>query len=200
MKLKRLVLGTNNPGKIQEWKKLLKGVVPVIEVSEIGEIPEPKEDGESFIEVAREKALHYAKHTKENVLSEDGGFEVDVLGGLPGMKSRRILPGDREGTDKELIDYVIKKLKGVPLEKRTARLVVHVVIASPEGIIYEDKGAIEGVVSLKPAVSFTPGYPYRATLYIKEAGKTFAEFDAKEHEKFNHRVPIARRLAKFLLE
>jgi len=201
MRVKRLVLGTSNPAKIQEWTELLKGVVPVINVSELGEIPEPKEDGESFIEVARGKALHYAKHTGEYVLSEDGGFEIDALGGLPGIKSRRILPGDREGTDKELIDYVIEKLKGVPLEKRTARLVVHVVIADPEGnIIYEDKGTIEGVVPQKPAASFMPGYPYRATFYIKEAGKTYAEFDAKEHEKFNHRVPIARRLAKFLLE
>jgi XTP/dITP diphosphohydrolase len=201
MKIKRLVLGTTNPAKLKEWTEFLKGVVPVINVSEMGEIPEPKEDGESFIEVAREKALHYAKHTGEYVLSEDGGFEIDALGGLPGIKSRRILPGDREGTDKELIDYVIKKLKGVPLEKRAARLVVHVAIADPEGnIIYEDKGTIEGVIPQKPTTSFTPGYPYRAIFYIKEAGKIFAEFDAKEHEKFNHRVPIARRLAKFLLE
>ncbi len=201
MKIKRLVLGTTNPAKLKEWTKLLKETIPVISVSELGGIPEPEEKGSSFAEIAKEKVLHYAKHTGEYVLSEDGGFEIDALGGLPGIKSRRILPGDREGTDKELIDYVIKKLKGVPSEKRTARLVVHVVIASPEGnIIYEDKGTIEGVVPQKPVASFTPGYPYRATFYIKEAGKTFAEFDAKEHEKFSHRVPIARRLAKFLLE
>ena len=201
MKIKRLVLGTTNPAKLKEWSKLLKETIPVISVSELGGIPEPEEKGSSFAEIAKKKVLHYAKHTGEYVLSEDGGFEIDALGGLPGIKSRRILPGDREGTDKELIDYVIKKLKGVPLEKRTARLVVHVVIADPEGnIIYEDKGTIKGVIPQKPAASFTPGYPYRATFYIKEAGKTFAEFDAKEHKKFSHRVPIARRLAKFLLE
>ena len=201
MKIKRLVLGTTNPAKLKEWSKLLKETIPVISVSELGGIPEPEESGSSFAEIAKEKVLHYAKHTGEYVLSEDGGFEIDALGGLPGIKSRRILPGDREGTDKELIDYVIKKLKGVPLEKRTARLVVHVVIADPEGnIIYEDKGTIKGVIPQKPTASFTPGYPYRAIFYIKEAGKIFAEFNAKEHEKFSHRVPIARRLAKFLLE
>ena len=201
MKIKRLVLGTTNPAKLKEWSEFLKETIPVISVSELGGIPEPEENGSSFAEIAKEKVLHYAKHTGEYVLSEDGGFEIDALGGLPGIKSRRILPGDKEGTDKELIDYVIKELKGVPLEKRTARLVVHVVIADPEGnIIYEDKGTIEGVVLQKPAASFAPGYPYRAIFYIKEAGKFFAEFNAKEHKKFNHRVPIARRLAKFLLE
>ena len=201
MKIKRLVLGTTNPAKLKEWSKLLKETIPVISISKLGGIPEPEENGSSFAEIAKEKVLHYAKHTGEYVLSEDGGFEIDALGGLPGIKSRRILPGDREGTDKELIDYVIKKLKGVPLEKRTARLAVHVVIADPEGnIIYEDKGTIEGVIPQKPATSFTPGYPYRTIFYIKEAGKIFAEFDAKEHKKFSHRVPIARRLAKFLLE
>lgn len=200
MRIERLVLGTSNPGKIKEWKRLLDGVVDLVEAEKLN-IKSPKEEGKNFKEIAKNKAGFYAKKTNEFVLSEDGGFEIDALGGLPGIKSRRILPGEKEGSDEDLINYVMQKLKGLPKEKRGARLVVHVVISDPKGeIIFEDKGSIEGVVPKKPAQSFTPGYPYRAILFVPEAGKNYSEFSKEEHEKLNHRVPIAEQLEGFLLE
>ena len=201
MKIKRLVIGTSNPGKVKEWKFFLKGVIPVISVSEIGNFKSPKENGKTFLDNAIEKAKYYSKLTNEYVLSEDGGFEVDYLGGLPGVKSRRILPGDKDGTDRELIEYILKKLEGVPKEKRKARLVVNVVISDPKGkIIFQKKNRMEGVISEKPCLKLEEGYPYRSILFLPFLKKFYVELSEKEHQKFAHRKPIAENISKFLLK
>lgn len=200
MRIKRLVIGSTNPGKIKEWKLLLNKF-PLVSIAELGKFPEPEEDGKTFSEIAREKARHYARLTKDFVLAEDGGFEIDYLDGAPGVKSRRILPGGKDGTDQDLVDFVMDKLKGVPTSQRGAKLVVSVAVASPDGkIIYEDEGEIRGIIPLKASPTLEPGYPYRSTFFIPKANKYYVDLTPEEHKKFNHRSPVARRLAKFLLE
>lgn len=200
MRLERLLLGSSNSAKLSEWKMLLGDHIKIVPAQELG-IQSPKEKGNSFKEIAINKAKYYAKNSNLHVLSEDGGFEIDALDGLPGIKSRRILPGEKDGTDEELIEYVVSKLKDVPDEKRAARLAVHIVLADPTGkIIFEEKTSIEGFVPEKPSEQFTKGYPYRAILHIPEAGKTYAEFTQEEHKKYAHRRPVAERIKEFLLE
>lgn len=194
-------MGTGNPGKLQEWKKFLKGKIPVVSISELGKFPEPKETGQTFQENARQKAIYYAKLTGEYVFSDDGGYEVDVLGGAPGPRSRRILPGGKKGTDKDLIDYILKKTKGLPPKERGVSLTSAVALSSPRGkIIFEDKKSLKGLVSKKPGPKLIAGYPFRSIHYFPKLNKTYAEFTKKEHEKYNHKRKIAERLAKFLLE
>lgn len=200
MRIKRLVIGSTNPAKINEWKKLLKGI-PVVSVTELGDFPEPQEHGKTFEENAVLKARHYAKLTREYVLSEDGGYEVDALGGAPGVKSRRILPGGKDGTDEELISFVLGKLKGLTKKKRSVKLSFAAALADPKGrIIYQDTGSFQGIVAGKPGPVLIDGYPFRSIHFIPTLGKTYAELTEKEHEKFNHKRPVAQRLAKFLLE
>lgn len=201
MKIKRLVIGTSNPGKLKEWKFFLKGIIPVISVSEFGDFDSPEETGKTFLENAIQKAKHYSKLTNEYVLSEDGGFEVDSLGGLPGIKSRRILPGEKDGTDKELIEYILGKLNKVPKGKRKARLVVHVVISDPKGnIIFKKKNKMEGVISKKACLKLEEGYPYRSILFLPSLKKFYVELTSEEHKKYAHRKPIAEKISQFLLE
>jgi XTP/dITP diphosphohydrolase len=201
MKIKRLVLGTENPAKLQEWSKLLKNTVPTIGISQLGKLPEPDESGETFEKNAREKAIHYAKITGEYVFSDDGGYEVEALDGAPGPRSRRILPGGEEGTDDELINYVLEKLEDIPTNKRGVSLTSAVALSDPRGnIIFEDKASLKGVVAKKIGPILIPGYPFRSIHYIPAVAKTFAEFTKEEHEKYNHKKKIAERLTKFLLE
>jgi len=184
MKIKRLVIGSTNPAKINEWKKLLRGF-PVI----------------TFGENARLKASHYAKLTGEFVLSDDGGYEVDALGGLPGVNSRRILPGGKDGTDADLINFVLEKLKGIPSKKRTVSLSFVAAVSDPKGnVIFEDKNSFVGIVTKKPGPVKIEGYPFRTIHFIPKLGKTYAQLNEEEHEKYNHKAPVARRLKKFLLE
>lgn len=200
MRIKRLVIGSTNPGKIKEWKMLLSKF-PLVSIAQLGKFPEPEENGDTFSEIAKRKAKHYARLTKNFVLAEDGGFEIDFLDGAPGVKSRRILPGDKDGTDQELIDFVMDKLDGVPVSKRGAKLIVSVALATPDGkIIYEDAGEIRGEVPLKSSPNLEPGYPYRSVFFIPEAKKDYVDLTEDEHRRFNHRSAVARRLAKFLLE
>ena len=200
MRIKRLVLGTTNQGKLQEWKRFLKDF-PIISISDVGNFPEPQESGKTYSENARIKAKYYAVLTGEFVFSEDGGFEVDVLGGLPGVKSRRILPGDKDGTDEELNEFVLSRLKGLPREKRTARLSFVACVSDPNGnIIFEDTGSLEGFVVEETRAVTIPGYPFRSILFIPEAGKTYAELSEAEHKALSHKKAAAQRLTKFLLE
>ena len=167
MKIKCLVIGSRNPGKVNEWTELLGGVVKVVPVSDYGDLPEPKEDGKTFAENARQKAKHYAKLTKECVFAEDGGFEVEALGGAPGIRSRRILPGGKDGTDEELNDYILNKLKSLPRKKRKVSLTSAMVLSNPKGkIIFEDEARISGYVPEKVSPVLIPGYPYRSILFI----------------------------------
>lgn len=201
MRIKRLVLGTGNPGKLQEWNKLLEKVIFLVGISEFGHLPKPKENGRTFEENARQKATHYAKFTHEYVFSEDGGYEVDALGGAPGPRSRRILPGGKEGTDEELINYILRKLEGLPKEKRGVKLTVAAAVSSPKGkIIFEDRASISGIVTRKPGPVKIEGYPFRSIHFLPKPGKTYAELTEEEHEKYNHKRQIAERLANFLLE
>ena len=178
----------------------MKGFL-VISLAELGDFPEPHESGKTFAQNARIKASHYAKLTREFVLSDDGGYEVDALGGLPGVNSRRILPGGKDGTDDDLINFVLEKLKGFPSKKRSVNLSFVAAVSDPKGhIIFEDKNSFFGIVTEKPGPVRIEGYPFRSIHFIPKLGKTYAELNEEEHEKYNHRVPVARRLAKFLLE
>lgn len=201
MKFERLVIGSRNRAKVGEWSRFLEGAVTVVRISEIGEFPEPEETGDTFAQNARIKAAHYARLTREYVFSEDGGYEVDALGGLPGVKSRRILPGDKDGTDQELIDFVLDRLKGVPQERRTVKLSFVAVVCNPEGkIIFEDKDSLGGIVAQNQGPVLIPGYPFRTIHYLPELGKTYAELTPEEHDKYNHKKGVAENLARLLLD
>lgn len=199
--IERLVIGSTNPGKVNEWLNILGKDLKVLSLLEFDKLPEPQETGKTFRENARMKAGYYASFLKEFVLSEDGGFEIDALGGAPGIKSRRILPGDKEGTDEQLIEYVFDKMKDLPLEKRTARLTTAVAVADPKGkIIYEDKASFKGIVPVEPGQVLIQGYPFRSILFVPELNKTYSEMTPEEHRKFSHKRQIARRLVKYLLK
>lgn len=197
--IERLVIGSTNPAKLEEWQKFLKEIIKVILISELGNFPEPQETGKTFQDNAWIKARHYALLIHEHVFSEDGGYEVDALGGLPGVKSRRILPGDKDGTDQELINYVLEKVKGLPPEKRGVKLTSAAALSDPLGnIIFEDISSSVGVIAEKPGLILIPGYPFRSIHWFPELGKTYAELTEEEHERYNHKKPVAEKLTKFL--
>lgn len=201
MKIKRLIIGSKNPAKIKEWTKFLKDSLEVLTLKKFPNIEDIEETGDTFAENAKLKASHYAKKLSEFVFAEDGGFEIDALGGAPSVHSRRILPGKRQASDEEIVEYILSQLKGLPQEERSARLKVAVAVADPEGkVIYEDFGSIEGLVLEKRDNSeIITGYPYRNLLYIPSLEKTYAQISDENHKKINHKKIIAEKLKQFLL-
>lgn len=201
MRIERLVIGSSNPAKISEWTKALSDLLEVSPVSEFGDFPEPEENEASYLKNARQKASHYSKLTNNFTLAIDGGFEIDALGGWPAVKSRRLLPGDVKANDEELIQFVLEKLKGVPIEKRTVRLGGAYALSDPSGnIIFTDSAFLEGLVAEKVGPVLIPGYPFRSIHFIPKVGKTYAELSEKEMAEYSTKAKIMPNLLEFLLE
>jgi XTP/dITP diphosphohydrolase len=143
---KTILVATANPGKIAELRAMLEFDVEWVGLADFPDINEIKEDGETFAENARKKAVCYAKQTRLWTIADDSGLVVDAIGGAPGVKSARF-SGEKE-TNRKLLDHknmakVLKLLTNIPREKRPARFVCCLCLASPERILIETEGTLE---------------------------------------------------------
>lgn len=127
------------------------------------------------------------------VMADDSGLEVDALGGAPGVNSARY--AGRHGDDAANNKLLLKNLKGVPPEKRKARFVCEIALASPEGIVYTVRGTVEGLIIEEPRGD--GGFGYDPLFLYPPLGKTFGELPADEKNKISHR---SKALAKFRSE
>jgi len=203
MKKIRLLIATTNPGKLEEITTFLSDVpITPVSLTDLDIKNSVKETGKTFEENAVKKARYYAKKSGLPTLADDGGFEIDALGGEPGIQSHRWVRGDRESTDDELIRYTMKRLKGVPLPQRGAQLRL-VLALCIRGQVYTTEAHIRGVIPLQPSPNRTEGFPYRSILYLPELSKFYnaQDFTAEENDVFNHRKraieelkPVIRKL------
>jgi len=197
----KLLIATNNPAKIAEYKIILKDLP--LELTTLGDLnikEGVEEDGKTFEENAIKKAQFYYKLSGLLTLAEDGGIEIDYLNGEPGVKSRR-WPG-YEATDEELINMTLGKLKGVPPEKRGAQLRAVIALAI-NGQVKIFEAALRGIISEKPVKKIIVGYPFRSLFYVPEINKVLAEADKEEEILISHRkkaieklLPIIKKMIK----
>lgn len=186
----KILIATTNPGKFQELALFLSDMpYEFVSLSDIGITVDVEETGETFQDNAILKATTYAKLSGLPAIADDGGFEIDALGGQPGVKSHRWIHGDRENTDEELIDYTIQKMEGVPVEKRGAQLRLVLAFSLPSGNVVTSEAFVRGIVAVAPSESRTRGFPYRALLYLPELGKFYdhSVLTKKETDAYNHR-------------
>lgn len=186
----KILIATTNPGKFQELALFLSDMpYEFVSLSDIGITVDVEETGETFQDNAILKATTYAKLSGLPAFADDGGFEIDALGGQPGVKSHRWIHGDRENTDEELIAYTIQKMEGVPVEKRGAQLRLVLAFSLPSGNVVISEAFVRGIVALAPSESRTQGFPYRALLYLPEIGKFYDHtvMTKEETAAYNHR-------------
>ncbi|MFH1650971.1 MAG: non-canonical purine NTP pyrophosphatase, partial [Chloroflexota bacterium] len=128
----KLLLATNNQGKVREYRRLLKGLpYRVVTLAEEGIDMDVEESGATLEENARLKAEAYRAESGLLTLADDSGLEVDALGGEPGPRSARYAgPG---ASDAERVRYLLSRLEAIPEEKRTARFRCVTAIAEPGG-------------------------------------------------------------------
>ena len=106
----RLAVATTNRGKLREIAELLKGLpFELVTLADWPDVAAPEEDGRTFAENARLKALYYAAHTGELTVAEDSGLEIDALGGAPGVESARF--GGPDSTYAEKFDLIYSRLR-----------------------------------------------------------------------------------------
>jgi len=185
--IRELVIASKNPGKIREIRQICSDLP--LQVVEAGGLPEVVEDGGTFSENARKKALEVARFTGKWTLADDSGLEVDALGGRPGIHSARWSGKGDEGNNEKLLE----ELRGIPAPARTARYRAVVVVASPEGrIVAEADGSCEGVIGFDRRG--TGGFGYDPLFVVPGLGKTMAELDADAKNSISHRGQALRRL------
>ena len=200
---KVILVATTNPGKVRELRALLGDDVEWKSLADFPGIGEVKEDGATFAENARKKALGYAKATGLWTLADDSGLVVDALGGAPGVNSARFSGARAEGADRKVVDQrnmekLLSLLQGVPREKRTARFVCCLCLASPEKVLLETQGTLEGVITEEPAG--TGGFGYDPVVLVPHLGKTVAELGEEEKNAISHRGNAMRKLKPLLHE
>jgi XTP/dITP diphosphohydrolase len=199
--MKSLLIATTNPGKLTEITKYIQGAP--FEVKSLKDLQidgKPEETGATFKENALLKARYYFQQSGMPTLADDGGFEIEALGGEPGVKSHRWVHANRDSTDSELIAYTLERLRDVPLERRQARLHLVLAFVAGEGCEYTTEGVQRGIVPMTPSSVVVPGFPYRSLLYFPEIGKYYNELTESEHELYNHRKRALKAMVPYILE
>ncbi len=135
---RELLIATHNAGKVRELRDLLAGSGWTVRGLPEG-TPEFPEDGTTFAENARGKALFYAERVGIAALADDSGLEVDALDGAPGVYSARFI--DPQITQMERNEGLLEMLEDVEEPRRSARFVCHLVLALPGRVIHETTGA-----------------------------------------------------------
>ena len=199
----QIVVATTNPGKIAELRACLNDDVEWLGLSDFKNIKEVEEDGETFAENARKKAIGYARQTGLWTIADDSGLMIDTLGGQPGIHSARFSGTPQPHTKRSLIDHkniekVLRLLKDVEKEKRTARFVCCLCLASPEKVLLETRGTIEGIITEKEIGE--GGFGYDPIFFVPKLNKTVAQLAADEKNAVSHRGNAIRKLRPMLAE
>lgn len=173
-------------------------LVELVSLKDVGITDTVEETGKTFEENAILKAKHYAKESGLPTIGDDGGFEIDALGGEPGVKSHRWIYGDHEDSDEELISYTFEKMKGIT--QRGAQLRAVLALVLPNGEIYKATAATRGIIPDKPSDVRVAGFPYRSILFIPEINKYYNHdlLTRQETETYNHRKKALDKLRPFI--
>ena len=198
---KKILVATGNAGKIAELGAMLEGDIEWLGLSDFEGIEEIIEDGQTFAENARKKALGYAAASGCWTIADDSGLVVDALGGEPGVRSARF-SGEKE-SDRGLVDRknmakVLELLEGVAEEKRGARFVCHICLAQPGEVLIETEGTLEGVIAGEQKGE--NGFGYDPIFFLPGLGKTVAQLSREEKNAISHRGNAIRELKPLLDE
>ncbi len=190
-----IIMATGNLNKVRELKEMLGGTdLNIIMMKDAGIDVEIEETGTTFEENAAIKAETIRDITGETVIADDSGLEIDFLGGEPGIYSARYMGEDTPYEIKNAA--LLKRLEGVPDEKRTARFICAIAIAWPCGKTSVFRGVFEGRIAHEPAGE--NGFGYDPIFYVPEKGCTAAELDPEYKNEISHRGKAMRLAVKEL--
>ena len=196
-----ILVATTNPGKSAELSEMLDGDVVFKSLADFPGIPEVIEDGDTFEENACKKALGYAKATNLWTIADDSGLVIDALDGAPGVHSARFAgekSEDRTFIDHKNIGKVLELLKDIPADKRTARFVCSLCLASPDQVLIRTQGKFEGLITEQKIG--TNGFGYDPIFFVPHLEKTVAQLSNEEKNAVSHRGNAIRKLKPLLDE
>jgi XTP/dITP diphosphohydrolase len=203
--MKTIVFATGNSGKMREIREILKDLpCRVLSIKEAGIRADADENGATFAENAMIKAKAAAAAVpgsgldpKETiVLADDSGLEIDALGKEPGVRSARYMGRDTSYHVKNA--ELIRRLEGVPADRRTARFVCEIAAVLPDGDSFTVRGTIEGKIGYEERGE--NGFGYDPIFYLPDMSRTTAELPMDEKNKISHRGAALRAVRKELMK
>ena len=196
-----LYVATTNPGKVRDFSAACAAQVNFASLPGIEAIPAPPEDGPTFAENARSKAIAYSRHAAGLiVLADDSGLEVDALDGRPGVRSARYAEdaGFISDTPRKISPdecnnlFLLRNLRGVPAEGRTARYRCALAAAKDGACIAFAEGSVEGIILESPQGH--GGFGYDPLFYLSSLHRSMAEIGLDEKLLLSHRGQALRAL------
>ena len=189
----RLLVATRNAGKLREVRARVQGL-EVVSLDDVPPMPEVEETEDTLEGNARLKALAGARGTGLWTVSDDSGLFVDALGGAPGVRSARYVPG----TDADRIEALLQAMERVPESERGAAFRCVLALSSPGGEVRLAAGECRGAILRAPRG--TGGFGYDPVFLVRELGRTMAELDLAEKSRISHRARALDALEPMLRE
>ena len=195
-KIIKLLIGTNNSGKLREIKDLLPKNLKTYSPNDF-KIRSPAENGKTFLENSEIKAKFFSKKSKMICLSDDSGLEIDILNGAPGIYSARW--GGKNANFNKAMKKVFKELsikdKNWKTKKIKARFICALTIYWPNKKVIHSLGKIEGYIA--PLLKGKNGFGYDPIFIPSGKKKTFGEMIPQEKHKIDHRFIAFKKIKKF---
>ncbi len=181
----KILVATNNPGKLVEIQSLLEDAsLTLLTPAMVGLAMEVDETGATYAENAALKASAFAQASGLLALADDSGLEVDALGGLPGLRSARFL-GRPGASDADRRAYLLERLQGLP-RPWTAHFHCTVALAAPGGDLRFAEGQCPGEII--PQERGAHGFGYDPIFLLAELSLTMAELSMEQKNRLSHRA------------
>ncbi|HVM30068.1 MAG TPA: RdgB/HAM1 family non-canonical purine NTP pyrophosphatase [Candidatus Limnocylindrales bacterium] len=195
---RRLLVATGSQHKLDELRELLElPATELVSLADLGLAGDAPEDGETFEENARFKALWYARLSGLPTLADDSGLEVDHLDGRPGVRTRRFAGED--ATDDQNNMHLLRLLAGVPPEQRGARYRCVLAFVGPDDVVEVSDGSLEGRIALEPRGAGGFGYdPIFEPADEPIGGRTVGQLTPAQKNAISHRAEAARAMGRLL--
>lgn len=192
----KIIVATGNQNKMKEIREIIKrDDIEFVSLKDEGlQDIEIVEDGKIFEENAVIKAKTIADITKNIVIADDSGLEVDYLDKAPGVYSARYMGEDTPYTIKN--NHIIELLKDAKGEERSARFVCVIACVMPDGEIFTTRGTIEGCIGYEEKGE--NGFGYDPIFYLPERGCTTAELPPEQKNEISHRGRALKAMYKKL--
>jgi len=192
----KILLATNNPGKIAELRSMIAELpFEICGIADFPDIVEVEETGSTFGENARLKATGYALQTGVTAMADDSGLEVDGLDGRPGVLSARY---GGEGTSFEKkMKMLLGELEKADSPDRSAQFSCAIAISDENGrILFESEGICRGRIALSPIG--TGGFGYDPIFVPDGYEQTFGELSGAVKHNISHRSRAFSQIIPFL--
>ncbi|MBQ6160633.1 MAG: RdgB/HAM1 family non-canonical purine NTP pyrophosphatase [Oscillospiraceae bacterium] len=194
----KVVLASRNRHKLEEIQNILARYdMELVLQSDLGLDIDVEENGTSFEENSELKARAVMEASGLPAIADDSGLCVDALGGAPGIYSARYGAPDCV-TDWDRLCFLLRNLKGIRSEERTARFVCVITLLYPDGRKLVARGTCEGMIAYEP--SGEDGFGYDPVFYLPTHGCTFAQMGQERKNQISHRANALNRLCQMLEE